>query len=63
MEKINAFFRIYLDELKKVQWSKFEELQANTITVLVASLILALVISVMDITFNYSLGQLYSLFQ
>lgn len=63
MNKIKEFFAVYADELfSKVHWPKTDELQSNTITVLVASLIIAVVIAVMDFAFNKSLSFLYSLF-
>jgi preprotein translocase subunit SecE len=63
MEKLRVFFRGYSDELlHKVQWPKFEELQDSTLVVLVASLILAIVIALMDTLFRVSLQFFYELF-
>ncbi|MCE3007262.1 MAG: preprotein translocase subunit SecE [Bacteroidetes bacterium] len=63
MNKIRAFFNGYYDELvNKVSWPKTEELQSNTVTVLVASLVIALVIALMDVVFNYGLQFVYELF-
>jgi preprotein translocase subunit SecE len=64
MNRLLNWFGLYREELvNKVQWPKAEDLQSNTITVLIASLILALVIALMDFVFNSGLGALYSLFQ
>jgi len=64
MNRLRNWLGLYREELvNKVQWPKAEDLQSNTITVLVASLILALVIALMDFVFNQSLGSVYSLFQ
>jgi len=63
MEKLRARFSEYTEELLyKVQWPSLEELQSSTITVLVASIIIALMIGLMDLVFQTSMGGLYSLF-
>jgi preprotein translocase subunit SecE len=63
MGKIRTFFAGYYDELvHKVQWPKYTELQSNTITVLIASLMIALTIFLMDMVFNTSLSFVYDLF-
>lgn len=62
MNKIKAWFQTYSDELLyKVQWPSMPELQSSTITVLVASLLIALMIFVMDSGFSVVMGFLYSL--
>jgi preprotein translocase subunit SecE len=62
MEKLRTIARDYLDELMyKVQWPSFEELQSSTVTVLIASLLIALVIFGMDFLFKTSMSGLYSL--
>ena len=64
MKKLRVFFLEYYDELQnKVTWPKFEELQGNTIAVLVASLLLAIVVFGMDYGFSEGMKALYSLFQ
>lgn len=61
MHRIRAFFRVYLDELLyKVQWPKFSELQSHTFTVLLSSLLLALMIGLMDLVFRNVLGLIYN---
>jgi len=63
MEKLRVKFREYADELLyKVQWPSLEELQSSTVTVLIASVIIALVIAAMDFVFSSSMSGLYSLF-
>lgn len=63
MNKIVNFFREYADELLyKVQWPSLPELQGSTITVLIASLIIALIIAVMDFVFRIGMTNLYDLF-
>ena len=43
MDKLKALYKDYAEELLyKVQWPSFEDLQSSTITVLIASLITAL---------------------
>ena len=63
MEKLRATFKDYLDELLyKVQWPSLEDLQTSTVTVLIASLIIAIIIFVMDLAFNNLMNFLYSIF-
>ena len=58
---ILKYFDPYISELKKVEWPSWEELYVNTITVLVASLLLAILIALMDLFFQFSVGGLYEL--
>ncbi len=63
MSKFRQVFREYTDELLyKVQWPTLEELYSSTVTVLIASLMIALVIGAMDLVFKNAMGGLYSLF-
>ena len=63
MNKIVSFFREYADELLyKVQWPSLPELQSSTVTVLVASLLIALLIALMDFVFKFTMTNLYDLF-
>jgi len=63
MDKIKATFKEYLDELLyKVQWPSLDELQSSTVTVLVASIMIALAIFLMDIVFKNSMSGLYAIF-
>ncbi len=63
MEKLRATFKDYVDELLyKVQWPSLDDLQSSTVTVLITSLIIALIIFIMDLAFNNVMDGLYSLF-
>ena len=60
MSKIVAFFKESYDELAhKVSWPKYGELQNSAILVLVASLIFALMIGVIDYAFDNLMGFIY----
>ena len=61
MDKLKNLFKEYWDELLyKVQWPSLDELQSKTVTVLIASIIIALVIAAMDLVFNTMMSGLYS---
>ncbi|MFP4288672.1 MAG: preprotein translocase subunit SecE [Bacteroidales bacterium] len=63
MKKIANYFKETYDELiYKVSWPSWSELQNSAVVVSVASLIIALVVYLMDITFNSVLQELYKLF-
>ncbi len=63
MDKLKAWFQAYSDELLyKVQWPSVAELQSSTITVLVASLLIAFVIFLMDAVSSNLMSVLYGLF-
>ena len=63
MSRITAYFRDIKDELvNKVSWPTWEELTESTIIVLVASIIFALIIWLMDTIFGYGLSWFYDLF-
>jgi preprotein translocase subunit SecE len=60
MEKIKNYILESVDEIRnKVSWSKFSELQSSAILVLVASLIFALVIGLVDLGFKNALTWFY----
>jgi preprotein translocase subunit SecE len=60
IEKIKNYLLESLDEVRtKVSWPKFSELQGSAILVLVASLIFALLIWVVDISFQSALNLFY----
>ena len=64
MNKIREYIRLSTDELvNKVTWPTWEDLQESTIIVMIASLLIALVIYVIDIISSGSLGFFYQLFQ
>ena len=54
--------REIVQEFKKVQWPSWDALQNDAIVVAIASVIIALIIYVMDQSFNTVLGWLYSKF-
>ncbi len=60
-------FREYIDEttnelLHKVSWPTWSELQSSAIVVAIASVIIALVVFAMDITFEKGMEAIYHLF-
>ena len=60
MEKLKNYVLDSIDEIRnKVSWSKFNELQSSAILVLVASLIFALVIGLIDFGFKNALLWFY----
>jgi len=60
MEKLKNYVLDSIDEIRnKVSWSKFNELQSSAILVLVASLIFALVIGLIDFGFKNALTWFY----
>jgi len=63
MQKLKAFVIESYDEMKnKVSWPKFRDLQNSSVLVLVASLIFALVIGVIDWVFDNSVDWFYTQF-
>ncbi|HNS17186.1 MAG TPA: preprotein translocase subunit SecE [Bacteroidales bacterium] len=61
--KIKEYAKESYDELMhKVSWPTFKELQGSALVVFVASLIIALVVFLMDISFENILKQIYKLF-
>ena len=64
MNKFTEYIKLSYDELmNKVSWPSWEDLQESTIIVMIASLIIALVIGVIDIASSTALGFFYQLFQ
>jgi preprotein translocase subunit SecE len=63
MNKLVAFVKESYDEMwTKVTWPKYAELQGSSILVLVASLIFALLIGVVDLAFENALKWFYNAF-
>jgi preprotein translocase subunit SecE len=63
LKKIKEYFREAYDELvHKVTWPSWKELQSSALVVMVASFIIALVIFVMDISFENIMKVIYGLF-
>ena len=60
MAKIKTYFKESYDELMhKVSWPTWSELQNSAIVVSIASLIIALVVFLMDISFRNILDQFF----
>ena len=63
MNKIKAYFIDTYNELVyKVSWPKRTELQTSALVVMVASLIFAIVVFVMDFSFKNLMQLIYGLF-
>lgn len=63
MNRLIEFLRASYDEMKnKVTWSKYASLQRSSVLVLVASLIFALLIGVMDLAFENAMTWFYNAF-
>ncbi len=63
MKKIKNYIKESYDELMhKVSWPTWSELQNSAIVVSIASLIIAVMVYLMDITFSTVLKQFYNLF-
>ncbi|OFX83162.1 MAG: preprotein translocase subunit SecE [Bacteroidetes bacterium GWF2_33_16] len=61
--KLKIYFQEAFNELiHKVSWPTWSELQSSAIVVMVASLIIALVIFVMDYSFQNLMDIIYGLF-
>ena len=52
----------WVEVTENVTWPKFTELQSSSILVLVASLIFALLVGIVDLAFNTGLDLFYSSF-
>lgn len=63
MNKVKVYIQDAYDELmNKVSWPSWKELQSSAIIVAVASLIIAIVVYAMDMSFSTILKQFYKLF-
>lgn len=63
MSKVKAYVNETVNELvHKVSWPTWSELQGSAIVVMVASVIIALVVFVMDFSFNKVMDFVYQLF-
>ena len=59
---MKEYIKDIIAEFKRVQWPSWDALQNDAIVVAIASVIIALIIYVMDQSFNTILGWLYSKF-
>jgi len=63
MAKLTLYIKDALNELiNKTTWPTWKELQSSSIVVLVASFIIALLIFLMDISFENIMKLIYSMF-
>jgi preprotein translocase subunit SecE len=63
MAKFVEYIKESADDLiNKVSWPTWKELQSSSIVVAIASLIIALIVYVMDLSFRNILEVLYDLF-
>ena len=61
MKKVIDFIKESIEEMKsKVSWPKYSELQSSSLLVLVASLIFALLIGLIDFLFKNGVGAIYN---
>jgi preprotein translocase subunit SecE len=61
--KLKSYFKEAFNELfHKVSWPTWAELQDSTIIVMVASLIIAVMVFAMDISFKYIMQEIYKMF-
>jgi preprotein translocase subunit SecE len=64
MSKLKAYIEDSYNELvHKVTWPTWSDLQSSAILVMISSVIIALVIFAMDITFSNSMELFYDLFK
>ena len=63
MVKIKLYFKdVYNELIHKVTWPSWSDLQSSSIVVMIASLIIALVIAIMDGAFRNIMQFIYSMF-
>ena len=64
MEKLINYFKSTTEELMtKVSWPSWDELQSITLIVMVASIIFAIIIYLIDLVSSFGLGVFYKLFE
>jgi len=62
MKVIKYFSDAYNELLHKVSWPTWGELQSSSVVVMIASLIIATVVFVMDYSFENIMGFIYGIF-
>ena len=63
MQKLIKFIKESTVEMRdKVSWPKYKDLQSSSILVLVASMIFALIIGVIDLAFDNAMSWFYGAF-
>jgi len=55
----NYFKEAYNELVNKVTWPTFQQLQSSTVVVMVASVIFAVVVLAMDLSFENLMGAIY----
>lgn len=60
MRIVNYVKESYKELVEKVSWPKFSELQSSTIVVMIASLLFAIVVLVMDMSFENIMKFIYA---
>ncbi|GAB2950307.1 hypothetical protein GCM10027048_14400 [Hymenobacter coalescens] len=64
MDKLSKYFRDTVEEMRyKVTWPSFDELQKSAGLVLIGSLVFAIVVGLMDVTFESLLKAFYNSFR
>jgi preprotein translocase subunit SecE len=63
MQKIRAYINDTYNELvTKVSWPTWKELQASSVIVMVSTLIIAIIIYCMDVSFKFIMEMIYGFF-
>ncbi len=62
MKLTNYFTESYIELVQKVSWPSWSELRSSAIVVLVASLIIALLVFGIDVSFRFVMKVIYSFF-
>ena len=61
-EKVAKFFRAIKSEMKKIVWLPWKQVRKNTIVVIIAVIIIAIIIGVLDFAFSNGINVLHGLF-
>ncbi len=63
MAKVKTYLKdTYEELLHKVTWPKWADLQSSAVVVMVASAIIAIIVSLMDLSFKELLEIIYAMF-
>ena len=63
MKKLKAYIEnVYNELVHKVTWPSWPDLQNSAVVVMIASLIIALIVFVMDFTFESIMDTVYNMF-
>ena len=61
-EKVGKFVRSIKSEMKKIVWFSWKDTRKNSIVVIVAVVLIALCIGILDLAFHEGIDMLYNLF-